>query len=954
MIWASTACIPTIGVSQRADGESWAADIESRHGLRWDAAVRAQAVVVAALSPFCAQIGSTRPELLAELLTTDRLRQPDSVPRLRGELAQRARAAGSVAELKSVLRQFRYREALRIAWRDLAGLAPLDETLADLSRLADTLIGVALEELLARAPDGARLGRGVVVLGMGKLGGGELNFSSDVDLIFAADATDEPADSPLKERQLRLMQQLIDALSDRTAEGYVYRVDTRLRPFGSAGALLCGFSAMEEYYQLHGRDWERYALVKARAVAGDTAAGNSLLQRLRPFVYRKYLDYGALSAIREMKALINAETAHKGLQQNVKTGPGGIREIEFIGQAYQLIRGGQDAAYRQRGIRPILCLLAERGDLAPDEAADLLRAYEFLRHCENRLQMEHDEQVHKLPESEVSRARLAAAMGCADWTKFMAKLDRHRSRVQQLFDSVFGMAAAATAGAPSDESSALSELWLGRMTPERAARLWTEYGIECGEGLTSALAALRESRAYVGSSAAGRTRMDQFMPRLLKALLKDPQACEVYPRLLRFVETVAQRSVYLTLLMERPAALGLLIKLTAASPWIGDHLCRHPALLDELLDARVLFAPGDRSALAAQLLREVGEVALDDVELLMERLRRFKHAQVLRVAAADIMGRLPLMKISDHLSWIAEAVLDHAMLQAWRQLELRYGQPACRNERGIERTPGFAIVAYGKLGGLELGYGSDLDLVFLHDSAGEQQQTRGERSIDNGQFFARLAQRIVHLLTTVTPSGLAYPIDARLRPNGGAGLLVSSVAAYRHYQASEAWTWEHQALVRARFIAGPVELAAEFQRIRRDILSRPRERAALRQEVCDMRRRMVEQLASKDTGVFDLKQHRGGIADIEFMVQYMVLAHAHAHPELTEFTDNIRILGGLSRCGLLASADADRLAQCYRAYRGRVHRLALAQEDGKVPDSEFVDERAAVRGMWANIMAEDI
>jgi glutamate-ammonia-ligase adenylyltransferase len=448
----------------------------------------------------------------------------------------------------------------------------------------------------------------------------------------------------------------------------------------------------------------------------------------------------------------------------------------------------------------------------------------------------------------------------------------------------------------------------------------------------------------------GRERLDLLIPRVLEAVRATPQPTVTLERILNLLEAVARRSVYLALLTDQPQALAQLVKLCHASGWISHHLTRYPLLLDDLLNPAVLYAPLDRRQLAAELDVQLARTPADDAEEILNALRYFKQTQVLRVAAAEVSGAMPLMIVSDHLTEIAETLLRKVLALAWTDLLPKFGQPRCVVD-GVERAAQFAIVAYGKLGGIELNYGSDLDLVFLHDSAGVRQQTVGPRPIDNPTFFAKLVQRIIYWLTTRTGAGDLYEVDTRLRPSGRSGLLVSSFEAFAEYQRRQAWTWEHQALTRARMVAGPAALAERFQVIRREVLQRERDPATLRQEVQEMRERMRAELDSSSAEVFDLKQGRGGIADIEFVVQYEVLANACNYPDLLIFTDNIRQLDGLERFRILSVADAARLRNAYRSLRRRIHQLKLQEQPAQIPVTEARDERDSVIRLWQRVMA---
>ncbi len=912
-----------------------------------------------AASPLAAKTCVQNPQLLSELVSSGDLARAYTLDEMFGRVAGAVENADSESALMRAMRVLRRREWLRIAWRDLNGAADLDETLRELSAMAEGFVEQALKSCYNRACERYGVPRNangaaqqLVVLGMGKLGGAELNFSSDIDLIFAYPEdgqTDGRRAQDNREFFTRMGQKFIKVLSEYTADGFVFRIDMRLRPFGD-GPLAISFDAMEHYYQTHGREWERYAMVKARVIAGDRAAGDELLRRLRPFVYRRYLDYGAFGSLRDMKALIDGEVSRRELIDNIKLGAGGIREIEFISQAFQLVRGGRDAELQQRELRAVLPCLARKGQLAQADVDALLAAYTFLRRVENRLQMVGDQQTHALPEQDSERARLAFAMNFHDWASFAKALDEHRRAVHERFEHTFGEPGAADPETDNTGSHrALVELSQGRMDDDRALALLRKAGFDDPATVLPAIKALYTGHAYQAQGETSRVRLNRLMPLLLAEVASQPEAARTLSRILPLIEAIARRSVYLALLAEHREALAQLVKLSGASKWIAEYLSNHPILLDELLNPRDLYAPPDRDGLAAQLGDEFARIDPFDMEAQMERLRQFKQVNVLRVAAADVMEALPLMRISDQLTWIAEVILEHVLKIAWQQMTARYGKPGCVID-GERYTPGFAIIAYGKLGGIELGYGSDLDLVYLHDSAGKQQCTDGGKSIDNATFFGRLAQRIVHALTAFTPAGQLYEVDMRLRPSGAAGILVSGVQAFELYQRDRAWTWEHQALARARPVAGSADISARFQRMRAGTLVCARDTAKLRHEVKEMRERMWRELGSRDATRFDLKKDPGGIADIEFMVQYHVLAHTHDHGALSEFTDNIRILDALVASDLLPVKDARFLQDVYRAYRDRVHALSLQGDAAVVDSHEFSEQRAGVQRLWRELM----
>ena len=889
-------------------------------------------------------------------LTADLLTSPQADHR---ELAGLLEAAADEADLQQRLRHYRNRHMLRIIWRDLAGWADLAETLRELSDLAEACIDAALARLYAwqcaqsgtpRDAQGQLMG--LVVLGMGKLGARELNLSSDIDLIFAYAGEGEISDGPrpLAHSQFftRLGQALIRVLDTVTADGFVFRVDMRLRPFGDSGPLAVSFAAMEHYYQIHGRDWERYAMIKARVVAGDRAAGEQLMAALRPFVYRRYLDFGAYESLREMKAMIMREVRRKDMADNIKLGAGGIREVEFIAQVFQLIRGGRDRGLQTPELRAVFEHLRARDYLPVATVDALLRAYEFLRRSENRLQAWADQQVHSLPREPLARLRLAFSMGFDDWEAYRQVLDQHRQTVQEHFARVFDAPQAQQddGGQGDSRQAELAALWqTGLEQREQASALLARTGFADAGEVLRRLQALKSSARYASLPEVGRQRLDRLMPLLLGAAGQAREPDLALARLLDLLERIARRSVYMALLVEYPLALSQLVKLCSASPWIARYLAQQPLLLDELLDPRSLYAPPDKAALQAELRRRMADCPAGDLEQAMDSLRHFHHSNLLRVAAADLSGALALMKVSDHLSWIAEVVLEQALELAWQDLTARHGSPVAGGE-----DKGFAIIAYGKLGGLELGYGSDLDLVFLYRGEDGGCMTGGDAPLALPVFYTRLGQRLIHILTAHTPAGVLYEIDMRLRPDGASGMLVSPLASYAAYQRDKAWIWEHQALVRARFVAGDAAVGAAFDDIRREILCRPRDPIRLREEIRDMRRRMREELQKKVAGQFDLKQGEGGIVDIEFLVQFAVLDGARHCPELLDFTDNVRLLETLAACGRMTAAEADTLAAAYRQYRGRLHRLALQEQGRLVAEPEFAELREAVSRIWREWM----
>ncbi|NDL71104.1 bifunctional [glutamate--ammonia ligase]-adenylyl-L-tyrosine phosphorylase/[glutamate--ammonia-ligase] adenylyltransferase [Vreelandella alkaliphila] len=886
--------------------------------------------------------------------------------------------ADDEAAMHRAIRRFRRARMLGIVWRDLN--RPDGYTMWDTAQAVSWLAEICTEAALSwlecfyaprwglPAPRADGSDQRLVVLGMGKLGAGELNLSSDIDLIFAfpEKGETEGGRKPLEHQEYftKLGQKLIAALDAMTADGFVFRVDMRLRPLGDGGPLVGNFSMLSSYYQDQGREWERYAMLKARPVAGDLEAGQELLASLRPFVYRRYLDFGAIESLRELKAMINREVKRKGMQSNIKLGPGGIREVEFVVQAFQLIRGGRDTELQVTSLKTALNRLPELGLLPQAVVDELLPDYAFLRDVEHAIQALEDRQTQTLPVDDEDRERVAYAMGHEDWPGLMAQLDEVRERVRQHFDAVIADPEDDTDAESRDDNLGVSQwrlLWRGELEQEEAVALLADAGFLEPEKVLKRLHGLYHSRQVQSMQRIGFERLDALMPLLLNAIAESELPDTALSRVQPLIESVLRRTAYLALLRENPQALEHLMRLCSESPWIAEQLARYPILLDELLTPDTLYTPADKSRLADELRQTLNRLPEDDDEAQLEALRVFKHAQMLHVAASDIAGTRHLMKVSDYLTYIAEVILDAVLVMAWKHITRKHGVPEGLNAR----EPAFLIVGYGKLGGIELGYGSDLDLVFLHDSDGKG-TTDGARPIDTPVFFTRLGQRIIHLLTAITPAGSLYEVDMRLRPSGNAGLLVTSLDAFAEYQRQNAWTWEHQALVRARVVAGHSSLAEKFDVIRGDVLQCKRDLKALQDDVVSMRHKMRDHLGSKSQGskgqgskgqpgnaegeVFSLKHDAGGMVDIEFLCQYAVLAFAHQTPALITYSDNIRILETLAASGHVTQEEADQLRDAYLAYRSRSHRAALTGENTTVDAQAFNSHREVVIALWQHLL----
>ena len=909
---------------------------------------------VLAGSDYVVQWGERHPNRAAELILSDDLLRVYGAEDYFLQLANLLKNVTDEAILHQQLRYFRQREMVRIIWRDLAGWADLAETVAELSALADACIQHALSiqhQWLVTVFGEPTNSRGeeqqLIVLAMGKLGASELNLSSDVDLIFVYPDNGKTQGGPRslsnEEFFTRLGQKLIQSLDNVTVDGFVFRVDMRLRPFGESGALVASFGAIEDYYQTQGREWERYAMIKSRPITGAEAAKKELMDLLRPFVYRRYLDYGVFDSLREMKAMIADQLQRKGMKDNIKLGAGGIREIEFIGQVFQLILGGRDKLLQQGPILTILDLLAERKRLADNVVADLKAAYDFLRRTEHRLQAWADKQTHLLPKDEAGRVRIANLMGFTDWDSFAAKLAHHRQRVQSHFEQLLSV--------PQSSDAPAQSISLFSSSDEDILQYLQQLGFADPDACLLELTSLLNNHICRNLSHTGLVRLQRLLPLLIETAAKMTNADDCLSRLIPLIEAIVRRSAYMALLVENPMALSQLIKLCAASPWISHQLTRYPVLLDELLDPQSLYAVPDRQQQTTLLAQTLSVASNDDLELQMNLLREFRQAATLHVAAADITDLLPLMRVGDQLSELAEIQLEQVFKLSWTHLVTKHGRPPCTQNDDLDQC-GFTILAYGKLGGLELGYGSDLDLVFIYDDKRNQGDTDGPKPIDALIFYIRLAQRMINLLNTVTSSGILYEIDTRLRPNGDSGLLVTSVSGFAEYQANDAWTWEHQALVRARCVAGDTLLMQQVTAIRQQVLAKPRDQQVLAVEVRDMRAKMRGQLDKTTEQDFDLKQGVGGITDIEFMVQYAVLAWSAILPELLIYTDNIRILDALVATGKLSEEDGSLLANAYRFYRKLANHCVLQKRPTVVTIAEVGEYQPRVKALWAQWLAE--
>ena len=879
------------------------------------------------------------PEWISSLV--DEVKENDVCLFYRVMLQRKLAEATDLEQAKKILRDFRNRHMVTIAWRDFLNFGDVQQSLIDLSTLAETLILGArdwLFSLLCKRygtpvnADGAV--QPLMIIGMGKLGGGELNFSSDIDLIFAYPESGftQGGRKELDNQQFftKMGQKLIALLDHVTVDGFVYRVDMRLRPYGDSGPLVFSYNALEHYYQDQGREWERYAMVKARILGPHCPQRTELIQLLRPFNYRRYIDYTTIDALRKMKHMIAQEVRRRNLVDNIKLGAGGIREVEFIVQNYQLIHGGRQADLRLQNIFSSMENIFHHGLMDYNDVVELRHSYIFLRKLENLLQAIDDKQTQTLPEYTLDWQRLCWVMQAENETQLREKIKRVMQSVNEQFKL--------SIGGEQDEEDHIS--W--------AEDLWNEQDIEVGKAVwykqhqtnsdfVEVLYGWRFEVLKRPIGPKGQDKLDKLMPYILAETEEHWDPTFVLRPVSKVLEQIVCRTTYLELLLENPGARHQLVRLCAASPWIAEQLARFPMLLDELIDPVQLYNTTDFEDYASEAHQYSLRVPEEDMEQQMEAMRQFKLTQQLKIAAADITGVLPITEVSDHLTYLAEAVIEQVVNQAWQQLTARHGKPSYLHNT----DKGFAVIGYGKLGGKELGYGSDLDLVFLHSNKDDDAQTDGDKPIDCNRFYVKLAQRIIHLFATRTSSGELYEADMRLRPSGASGLLVSEIDSYEQYQ-QQAKTWEQQALVRARKVYGDKALEVKFDEIRRRVLTQVRKVSQLSIDVSQMRSKMSEHLLAVNEGEFDLKYSAGGIVDIEFLSQFLVLAYSHRNPKLSVWTDNINIFSELSELEIIESKLMRKLTQSYEFFRNLSHKRSLLSLNNKVALTEEIEHYANI------------
>ncbi len=863
-------------------------------------------------------------------------------------------------ELKKRLRILRRTRMVPIAWRDLTGKADIEEIFVALSNLAEEivmrLIDVVRASMVPAFGDAlTKEGKPMplLVLGMGKLGGGELNFSSDIDLIccYPYDGETQGGTRTLTHQEFfsRLVQRFSNLLSDNTADGFCYRMDLRLRPFGDAGSLVSSFDALSVYYETQGRTWERYALVKAKLLGYFKhwqPYGDELIDMLRPFVYRRYIDFSAIESLRKLKHIIASEVRRRKLDNNFKLGSGGIREVEFIAQVFELMRGGRFMELQERSLRKTLGFLAKLHLLPAEVCAKLDEDYVYLRRLENSLQELADQQTQTLPDKERDQIRLAIAMNKNSYAELTQELSQVMAEVHGEFCKVINDPEHGDDEEGTDADSDM-DLWEMTRDPAEVADVIRPLLKDESQArpFAQGIVTLQHTLSHQPVGPNGRDTLRRLMPQVIRQCAQYQNGADLFAKAAHLIEQVALRTTYLQLLTENASALTRLISLLNENAFAAALISAHPILLDELIAPQYLKAPPKPEEYLAALRQSLMRIEPDDLEEQMEALRLFKKINVLRIAMSDRSASLPLMKISDCLTWLAEALIRQMLILSWQQTAQRFGTPPGRSAQ----DPGLAIIGYGKLGGIELGYKSDLDMVFIREV--NDGMTEGEKSVPCALFYQKLVQRFLHLSVTRMTGGVLFDLDMRLRPDGDSGMLVADTAGFEAYQKNRAWTWEHQALVRARPLAGSKSVMNEFSRIRDEVLRMPRDEAKLKEDVLSMRQKMRDHLDRSSDKLFDLKQGPGGMVDVEFISQYLLLRYAPKFSSMVLWSDNVRILDECARLNILTAHDVQVLKDAYLAIRGYYHRVSLANLPRIVAKEDRPPECADVEKIWQVIFA---
>lgn len=876
------------------------------------------------------------------------------------------------------LRNIRYQHSAAIAVLELNGLLSIEESMARMSVLAEELIlaaylwsyatkqevfGLPVLDTEEDLNNGDRV-QNMLILAMGKLGGHELNFSSDIDLIFFYSHDGQTSGGRKQVENSRFFQKvgasLIKLLNEPTEDGFVFRVDMRLRPYGSSGNLVMSIDQAEDYYHEQGRGWERFAMVRARVISGREQEKTELENIITPFAFRRYIDYGVIDSLRNMKEMIQREVRRRGLKDNIKLGAGGIREIEFMVQSLQLIQGGRDKRIQEKSLLKVLPLLSEVKLLVKDIAQELANNYRFLRRLENFLQQREEQQTQQLPQNSNEQYSIAKLMGFSSWKKFYQKLETVQLNTNEHFSNLFSEEKKPF----EQEDDFYMSLWEGHISVIDFQNRISNLNEQSSQKYIDILKDFRRSRSILNLSNKGSKRLQKFFPNLLKICLETHDPVKTILNLIVVLKSILQRTAYLDLLSENPPILQHFVDLVSRSEWMVRRLSDYPILFDELLYPNSLYEPLKIVDLKSELQQALLRIEESDEEQMLNAIRRFKQANELRVGAALLSKQLNISQVGHYLSELAEVVIQAVLEQSWRVLTNQYGVPENLSMSDVcgQQHTGFSVIAYGKLGGAELGFNSDLDLVFLFEQPLDSQTLGSEstrkKSISVSRFYTRLAQKMIHFLSTRTNLGLLYEVDMRLRPSGNSGLLVSHIDAFAEYQKESAWTWEHQALVRARAIAGDLNIMNKFAKIRLETLRLTRELVKLKQDIVEMRDKMRKELKTNATKL-DLKHAQGGLIDIEFLAQYFILSLSHGDSNGVDTKTEQELIpsdtiGALSAAKInqqLSNEDADLLIRAYQCFQNTINERFIHSDIVYLDEALFASERCEVSKIWKKVFS---
>ena len=895
----------------------------------------------------------------------------------------------SEVSIMSVLRKLRYQHSCAIAVLELNSNITIEESSARMSILAEQLTQMAY--LWSYANHAQKFGvapnrentestghsrnagnneykeetntqndsQNMLILAMGKFGGFELNFSSDIDLIFfyMSDGKTIGGKTNRGKRSIdnsRFFQKVgvstIKLLHEVTPDGFVFRVDMRLRPFGDSGNLVMSVAQAEDYYHEQGRGWERFAMIRARIITGRSDEVQQLKEIITPFAFRRYIDYGVIDSLRNMKSMIQREVRRRGLNGNIKLGAGGIREIEFMVQSLQLIQGGRDKRLQERNVLKVLPILASENLLPNSTATELSQNYRFLRRLEHCIQELDEKQTQQLPEEQTDQTIIAKVMGYENWKQFYSQLKDRLENTNQHFTALFGEES--EQGEEGDDF--FISLWESHISEQQ---LIEKIGCDLviARRTIEILTNFKDSNLLLNLSVKGAKRLNQFFPILLEISLAVANPIETLERLLTVLRSILMRTAYLELLSENLPLLQHLVDLVSRSEWIVKRLSECPILLDELLYPNSLYQPLQSTDLRSELQQSLLRIDEQNEEQLLDAIRQFKLINELRVAAALLAERLSISQVSRYLTQLAQVIIQAALHYSWNKVTKKHGKPnGLRSDTADELKTSFLVIGYGKLGGLELGFDSDLDLVFLFDEDFDT-STDGARSISTGQFYTRLAQKLIHFLSTRTSLGVLYEVDMRLRPSGNSGLLVSHIDAFASYQKEKAWTWEHQALTRTRSISGDPALASRFEALRSEVLNSKTSQAKLKKEVVDMRIKMRKNLDKSIDGKIDLKQCKGGLVDIEFIAQYLILSKNHHFENISRSdevipSNTVKMIKYSQQAETIKATSATHLVKTYRKYRNYLNEQSIIGGEKLISENLFSVERDGIKSIWNNIL----